>query len=133
MEKNGKRYSMQTLIKEKVLTIIWEELHFKVKNITIIIWGLNIPLSIFNRTVNRTVASIKKDFPGGSVSKESACNAGDMGSILGLSRSQKRRLQPTLVLLPGEFLGQRRLAGYRPWGHKESDMTEWLTLSLFKH
>ena len=78
MEKNGKRYSMQTLIKEKVLTIIWEELHFKVKNITIIIWGLNIPLSIFNRTVNRTVASIKKDFPGGSVSKESACNAGDM-------------------------------------------------------
>lgn len=25
---------MQTLIKEKVLTIIWEEKHFKVKNIT---------------------------------------------------------------------------------------------------
>ena len=133
MEKNGKRYSMQTLIKEKVLTIIWEELHFKVKNITIIVWGLNIPLSIFNRTVNRTVASIKKDFPGGSVSKEFACNAGDMGSILGLGRSQKRRLQPTLVLLPGEFHGQRSLAGYRPWGHKESDKTEWLTLSLFKH
>ena len=133
MEKNGKRYSMQTLIKEKVLTIIWEELHFKVKNITIIVWGLNIPLSIFNRTVNRTVASIKKDFPGGSVSKEFACNAGDMGSILGLARSQKRRLQPTLVLLPGEFHGQRSLAGYRPWGHKESDKTEWLTLSLFKH
>ena len=116
-----------------MLTIIWEELHFKVKNIKIIVWGLNIPLSIFNRTVNRTVASIKKDFPGGSVSKEFACNAGDMGSILGLARSQKRRLQPTLVLLPGEFHGQRSLAGYRPWGHKESDMTEWLTLLLFKH
>ena len=26
-------------------------------------------------------------FPGGSVSKEPACNAGDVGSILGLGRS----------------------------------------------
>ena len=26
------------------------------------------------------------------------------------------------VLLPGEFHGQRSLASYRPWGHKESDM-----------
>ena len=24
----------------------------------------------------------------------------------------------------GKFHGQRSLAGYRPWGHKESDMTE---------
>jgi len=27
----------------------------------------------------------------------------------------------TLVFLPGEFYGQRRLEGYSPWGHKESD------------
>ena len=26
--------------------------------------------------------------------------------------------------------GQRSLVGYSPWGHKESDMTELLTLSL---
>ena len=26
--------------------------------------------------------------------------------------------------LPGEFHGQRSLAGYSQWGHKESDMTE---------
>ena len=32
--------------------------------------------------------------------------------------------QPTPVFLPGEFHGQRSLAGYSPWGHKESDMTE---------
>ena len=32
--------------------------------------------------------------------------------------------QPTPVFLPGKFHGQRRLAGYSPWGHKESDMTE---------
>ena len=29
----------------------------------------------------------------------------------------------------GEFHGERSLAGYRPWGHKGSDMTEQLTLS----
>ena len=26
--------------------------------------------------------------------------------------------------LPRESHGQRSLVGYRPWGHKESDMTE---------
>ena len=36
------------------------------------------------------------------------------------------------VLLPGNFHGQRSLAGYSPWGLKESDMTEQLTLSLSK-
>ena len=42
-----------------------------------------------------------------------------------------REWQLTSVFLPGEFPGQRRLAGYSPWGHKESDMTKWLTFSLF--
>ena len=32
----------------------------------------------------------------------------------------------TLGFFPGEF--QRSLTGYSPWGHKELDMTEWLTL-----
>ena len=38
--------------------------------------------------------------------------------------------QPIPVFLPGEFHGQRSLAGYTPWGPKESDTTERLTLSL---
>ena len=29
-----------------------------------------------------------------------------------------------VLFLPGEFHGQRSLAGYSPWGHKESDMTQ---------
>ena len=33
--------------------------------------------------------------------------------------------------LPGEFQGQRSLVGYGPWGCKESDMTEQLTLNTF--
>ena len=36
----------------------------------------------------------------------------------------RRKWQPTLEVLPGESHGQRRLAGYRPWGREQSDMTE---------
>ena len=42
----------------------------------------------------------------------------------------KKAWQPTAVLLPGEFHGQRSLMGYNPWGRKEWDTTERLTLSL---
>ena len=36
--------------------------------------------------------------------------------------SMKWQLVP--VLLPGKFRGQRSLAGYSPWGRKETDETE---------
>jgi len=42
----------------------------------------------------------------------------------------RRAWQPTQVILPGEFHGQRSLAGYGPWSRKELDMTEQLRLSL---
>ena len=45
----------------------------------------------------------------------------------------RRAWQPTPVFLRGESHGQRSLAGYSPWKHKESDMTEKLTLSLSNH
>ena len=35
----------------------------------------------------------------------------------------RRKWQPTPVFSPGKSHGQRRLAGYSPWGHKESDTT----------
>ena len=44
--------------------------------------------------------------------------------------SWRTELQPTPVFLPGEFYGQRSLADYSPWGHKESDMTERLSFTL---
>ena len=34
------------------------------------------------------------------------------------------------VFLPGEFHGQRSLAGYSPKGRKDLDVTEWLILSV---
>ena len=31
----------------------------------------------------------------------------------------RRAWQPTPAFLPGQFHGQRSLAGYSPWGHRE--------------
>ena len=38
----------------------------------------------------------------------------------------RRKWQPTPVFLHGESHGQRSLAGYSPWGGKESDTTKRL-------
>ena len=39
---------------------------------------------------------------------------------------RRRKWQPIPVFLPGKSHGPRSLAGYSPWGHKESDATEQL-------
>ena len=66
--------------------------------------------------------------PGGSDGKESACNVGDLGWIPGLGRSLEgghgNPLQYSCLENPH---GQTSLAGYSPWGYKESDPTEQLT------
>ena len=50
------------------------------------------------------------------------------GLIPGLGRFPwSRKWQHTPVFLPGKSYGQRSLVGCRPWGHKESDMTERLS------
>ena len=43
----------------------------------------------------------------------------------------RRKWQPTHLFLPGEFHEQRSLTGCNPWGHKESDRTEQLSLHLY--
>ena len=112
---------------------------------------------------NKQCLSLTGGFPDSSVGKESACNAGDPGSIPGSERSTgegeaihssipglplwlswqriclqcrrsgfnpwirkipwRRERLPTPVLWPGEFHGL-----YSPWGHKQADMTEQLSL-----
>jgi len=42
---------------------------------------------------------------------------------LGQEDSLEKKWLSTPVFLSGESLGQRSLAGYSPWGHKEQDMT----------
>ena len=55
-------------------------------------------------------------FPGGSDNKESACNAGDPGSIPGLGRTPwRRKWQPTPIFLPRKSHGWRNVGGYSPW------------------
>ena len=66
-----------------------------------------------------------RDFPGGSDSKASVYNVGDLPS-LGWKICWRRKWQSTLVLLPGKSAGQRSLVGYSPWGCQESDTTERL-------
>ena len=60
------------------------------------------------------------DCPGGTSGKES-CQLGDAGLILGWGNPLG---QPTSILLPGKFHGQRSLVGYSSWGCKESDTAE---------
>ena len=67
-----------------------------------------------------------RDFPDGSVSKESACSAGDTDSIPGSRRFPGVGHGNPLQYSCLENSMDREA---RPWGHKESDMTEQLTLS----
>ena len=59
--------------------------------------------------------------PCGSSGNESTCNVGDLGWEDPLEKG--KATLPTPVFWPGEFHGL-----YSPWGHKESDMTERLSL-----
>ena len=65
---------------------------------------------------------------GGSDSKESTCNAGDLGWIPGLGRypggRHGNKLQYSCLEDPH---GQRSLVGHNLWGRKESDTTERLS------
>ena len=60
-------------------------------------------------------------FPGGSDSKVSACNVGDLGSIPGLGRSLGEGIGDPL-----QYSGLENSMDYSPWGRKESDTTEQL-------
>ena len=62
-------------------------------------------------------------FSGGSADKESACNVGDLGSVPGLGRSPGEGIG-----YPLQYSGLEKL--YSPWGTKDLDTTEQLSLSL---
>ena len=73
------------------------------------------PLTCPSHQIMMTV--ITMGFPSGSDNKESAYNAGDLGSVPGLGRSPgEREWLPMPVFLPGEFHGQRSLVGYTVHG-----------------
>ena len=62
--------------------------------------------SPWGRKESDTTEQLHFTFPGSSVSKEPACNAGDMSSIPGVGKIlQRRKWQPTPVSLPGKSHG----------------------------
>ena len=73
------------------------------------------------------------DSVGGTVGKDLPAHAGDGGfdplveKMPSRDGNGRRKWQHTLVFLSGRFHGQRSLVGYSLWGHKESDVTEWLS------
>ena len=73
------------------------------------------------------VSMVKKDFPGGSDSKEPACNAGDLGLIPGSGRSPGEGNGYPLQYSCLENSMDKKSGRLSSWGHKESEMTERLT------
>ena len=85
---------------------------------------------LFIQNWNFTVISYTVGFPGGSDGKKSACNVGDLGLIPGLGRSPGgEHGNPCQYSCLENHHGQRNLAGYSPWGHKELHMTEQLSMT----
>ena len=93
----------------------------------------NLTMSIWLQWLHKILSNmiyLTKGFPSGSAGKESACNVGDLGLIPGFGKTPWRReWQLTPVFLPGKSYGQRSPAGCSPWGLKDSDMTERLSMA----
>ena len=65
------------------------------------------------------------------VVKNQLANAGDPGHRFNpwvWKIPWSKKWHPPPVFLPGKFHGQRSLASYSPWGHKESDTTEHMNI-----
>ena len=61
------------------------------------------------------VAQMEKNLPAGQETQVRS---------LGWEDPLEKGMTTHSVFLPGKYHGQRSLAGYNPWGLKESDMTE---------
>ena len=89
-----------------------------------------------NSILSPLVLIIIQGFPGGSDGKWAMqCRRPRFDPWVG-KIPWRQKWQPTPVLLPGKFHGQRSIVGYSPWVHKELDWT-WInnltfTLLLFK-
>ena len=76
-------------------------------------------------------------FPGGSNSKELACQCRTHKRcrliLLVRKIPWRRAWQPTPVFLPEESHGQKNLAGYSPWGPKETRLRDCIYMCLYTH
>ena len=70
------------------------------------------------------ISGLHTGFPGGSDSKESACNGGDLGWGTFPGGGHGNLLQYSCL---ENLHGQRSLVGDSPWGHKELGTAEQLS------
>ena len=90
--------------------------------------NLHLPISMSRPFSFCLYLAFLLDFPGGSDSKESVCNAGDPSWIPGPGRSPGRgHGNPLQYSCQENPHGQRSLVGCSPWGHKELDVTGQLS------
>ena len=73
-----------------------------------------------------TSGNLYQGFPGSSIGEESTCNVGGLSSIPELGRSPGEGKG-----YPFQYSDPENSMDYSPWGCKESDTTERLSLSLF--
>ena len=78
-------------------------------------------LSVKNKFLKQTCDTLSP-FPGGTDSKESACNAGEPGLIPWLERSPGKGNGYPLYYSCVE--NSTAIGAWCPWGHKELDMIE---------
>ena len=121
----------------------WSGVRVRVK---VCLWGSMPSLILTSPTWRglqylRTVQRYYRGYPfmgfrGGSDSKESSCNAGDLGFIPGLGRSPGGgHGNPLQYSCLEHSHGQRSLVGYSPWGCKASDEgheAEWRLFLVIK-
>ena len=90
--------------------------------------------ALLRTAVNLLGHMVISGFPLDSVSKESTCNAGDVGSTPGsgrcLGRGNGDPLQYSCLENP---IDRGSWGGYSPWGRKESNMTERLSTHSHTH
>ena len=119
-----------------MLPPLWENL-YQVKqavNLNDFFPSLNKPVFEFTHELVLCTSSRGGDVSYGSLGatsssdgKESACNAGDPGWIPGLGRSPGGGHGNPLQYSCLENPHGKKSLGYSLWGHKELDMTEWLS------
>ena len=86
-------------------------------------------------SLNLTITNYQIAFQGGTVVKNlppvQRCKRHNFNPWVG-KILWRRKWQPTPVLLPGKSHGQRSLAAYSQRGHKESEMTEGLSMHNYQ-
>ena len=83
------------------------------------------------RSLSQTASNNSLGLPWGTVKKLPAMQETQIQSLGQEDSLEKEMAAHSSILAWKKSHGQRSMVGYSPWGHKESDVTEQLTLSTF--